>query len=158
MWYIIYNISQIKKEKIKYVDVSLLDDISKEIKKLKETNIELEKQIKELTNTNYDEITDKETADLVLNILDTYFTSFDSLDLNTKRNMIKLLVSSITTDGEDITINFLGARNVKDKTFPTGESRKCNIHVLEIDVSISKLFDKLKDKLDTEVTLRIYAV
>ena len=70
MWYIIYNISQIKKEKIKYVDVSLLDDISKEIKKLKETNIELEKQIKSLTNTNYDEITDKETADLVLNILE----------------------------------------------------------------------------------------
>ena len=111
-------------DKIKYVDVSLLDDISNEIKKLKETNIELEKQIKSLTNTNYDEITDKETADLVLNILDTYFTSFDSLDLNTKRNMIKLLVSSITTDGEDITINFLGARNVKDKIFPTGESRK----------------------------------
>ncbi len=111
-------------DKIKYVDVSLLDDISKEIKKLKETNIELEKQIKELTNTNYDEITDKETADLVLNILDTYFTSFDSLDLNTKRNMIKLLVSSIWADGEDLTINFIGARQMKDKTFPTGESLK----------------------------------
>ncbi len=111
-------------DKIKYVDVSLLDDISKEIKKLKETNIELEKQIKELTNTNYDEITDKETADLVLNILDTYFTSFDSLDLNTKRNMIKLLVSSMWADGEDLTINFIGARQMKDKTFPTGESLK----------------------------------
>ena len=111
-------------DKIKYVDVSLLDDISNEIKKLKETNIELEKQIKELTNTNYDEISDKETADLLLNILDTYFTSFDTLDLNTKRNMIKLLVSSITTDGEDITINFLGARNMKDETFPTGANCK----------------------------------
>ena len=111
-------------DKIKYVDVSLLDDISNEIKKLKETNIGLEKQIKELTNTDYDKINDKETADLVLNILDTYFTSFDSLDLNTKRNMIKLLVSSITTDGEDITINFLGTRNIKDKTFPTGANCK----------------------------------
>lgn len=111
-------------DKIKYVDVSLLDDISNEIKKLKETNVELEKQIKSLTNTNYDEISDKETADLLLNILDTYFTSFDTLDLNTKRNMIKLLVSSITTDGEDITINFLGARNMKDETFPTGANCK----------------------------------
>ena len=111
-------------DKIKYVDVSLLDDISNEIKKLKETNIELEKQIKSLTNTNYEEISDKETADLLLNILDTYFTSFDTLDLNTKRNMIKLLVSSITTDGEDITINFLGARNMKDETFPTGANCK----------------------------------
>lgn len=107
-------------DKIKYVDVSLLDDLSCEIKKLKQANIELEKQLKALTNINYDEITDKETADLLINILDTYFTSFDTLDLNTKRNMIKLLVSSITTDGENITINFIGARNMKDATFPTG--------------------------------------
>lgn len=107
-------------DKIKYADVSLLDDISNEIKKLKQANAELEKQIKTLTNYNYNEISDKETADLLLNILDTYFTSFDTLDLNTKRNLIKLLVSSITTDGEDITINFLGARNMKDETFPTG--------------------------------------
>ena len=111
-------------DKIKYVDVALLDDISKEIKKLKETNKELEKQIKELTNHNYNEVSDKETADLLLNVLDTYFNSFDTLDLNTKRNMIKLLVSSITTDGEDITINFLGARNMKDETFPTGANCK----------------------------------
>lgn len=111
-------------DKIKYVDVSLLDDISNEIKKLKETNSQLEKQIKELTNTNYDEITDKETADLVLNILDTYLSSFDNLDLNTKRNMIKLLVNSITTDGEDITINFLGTRKLIGKTFPTGAGCK----------------------------------
>lgn len=111
-------------DKIKYVDVSLLDDISNEIKKLKETNTELEKQIKALTNTDYEQINDKKTADLVLNILDTYLTCFDSLDLNTKRNMIKLLVSSITTDGEDITINFIGSRNMKDKTFPTCEMCK----------------------------------
>lgn len=111
-------------DKIKYVDVSLLDDISNEIKKLKETNTKLEEQIKELTNTNYDEINDKKTADLIINILDTYFSSFDSLDLNTKRNMIKLLVSSIWTDGKDITISFLGARNIKDEIFPTGASCK----------------------------------
>ena len=110
--------------KIKYVDVSLLDDISNEIKELRETNAELEKQIKSLTNTNYDEISDKETADLVLNVLDTYFETFDNLDLNTKRNLIKLLVSSITTDGEDITINLIGARTVDVKTFPTGANCK----------------------------------
>lgn len=111
-------------DKIKYIDVELLDDISKEIKSLKEQNIKIEKQIKDLTNTNYDEINDKDTSDLVLHVLDTYFNEFDNLDLNTKRNLIKLLVSSITTDGEDITINFIGARNIKDDTFPTGEDSK----------------------------------
>lgn len=111
-------------DKIKYIDVELLDDISKEIKSLKEQNIKIEKQIKDLTNTNYDEINDKDTSDLVLHVLDTYFNEFDNLDLNTKRNLIKLLVSSITTDGEDITINFIGARNIKDDSFPTSEDSK----------------------------------
>lgn len=111
-------------DKIKYVDVSLLDDISNEIKKLKEANVQLEKKLKELTNYNYDEVNDKETAQLLINILDTYCNSFDELDLNTKRNMIKLLVSSITSDGQDITIKFLGTRNINEKDFPTGDSCK----------------------------------
>ena len=98
--------------------------MSNEIKKLKETNLELEKQIKALSNTNYNEVSDKETADILLNILDTYFVSFDTLDLNTKRNMIKLLVSSVTTDGKDITINFLGARNTKGERHPSGMNCK----------------------------------
>ena len=111
-------------DRIKYVDVELLDSISEEIKKLKEANEKIEKQIKELTNYSYSEITDKETADLMLHVLDTYFDTFDTLDLNTKRNMIKLLVSSITTDGENITINFLGARDVKKENFPIDEYSK----------------------------------
>ena len=126
-------------DKIKYVDIDLLDDISKEIKSLKEQNLKIEKQIKDLTNTNYEEINDKDTADLLLNVLDTYFNEFNELDLNTKRNLIKLLVSSVTTDGEDITINFIGARILQDKdvcacsktsdvlrisSFPTSESFK----------------------------------
>ncbi len=126
-------------DKIKYVDIDLLDDISKEIKSLKEQNLKIEKQIKDLTNTNYEEINDKDTADLLLNVLDTYFNEFNELDLNTKRNLIKLLVSSVTTDGEDITINFIGARTLQDKDvcacnktsdvlrisgFPTGEDSK----------------------------------
>lgn len=107
-------------EKIKYIDVELLDDVSKEIKKLKEANLELQSRIKELTNYDYNEINDKETAELLLNILNTYFDSFDTLDLNTKRTMLKTLVSSVTSDGENITINFIGSREIS----PSGENYK----------------------------------
>ena len=99
----------------------MLDDLSKEIKRLKQANTEIEKRIKDLTNADYDEINDTETANMLLNIFDTYFTSFDTLDLNTKRNMIKLLISSVTSDGENITINFIGARNIKDDFSNRGE-------------------------------------
>ncbi len=111
-------------DKIKYVDIELLDHLSNEIKRLKRANQEIEKQINKSSNTNYDEINDKETADLVLNGLNNYFTSFDTLDLKAKRNMIKMLVTSITSNGEDITINFTGAKNKKEDLFPTGENCK----------------------------------
>ena len=108
-------------DKIKYIDVSLLDDVSNEIKTLKQKNVEIENKIKELSNITQNEINDKETADILLNILDTYYNSFDDLDLNMKRTLIKTLVSSITSDGKDITINFLGARTLKDNELPTSE-------------------------------------
>ena len=121
-------------DRIKYVDIELVPELSNNIVKLKKTNVELESKVKELTNTNYNEITDKDTADTLLDIMDTYFNSFDNLDLNTKRNMIKLLVSSITSDGKDITVNFIGARTIKDEDitscvyttneFPTSDSCK----------------------------------
>ena len=115
-------------DKIKFIDVSLIDDLSKEIKELKEANCQLEKQVKALTNSSYSEINDKETAELILSIMDTYLTSFDTLDLNSKRNMLKLLVSSITSDGGNITINFLGARNMKSD-IPTGARSKLTVGV-----------------------------
>lgn len=110
-------------EKIKYIDVDLLDDLQNEIKKLKKINEELENQVEKLTN-NYNEVKDKDTADLLLNVLNTYVESFDILDLNTKRNMIKMLVSSIATDGDSITINFIGSRKMKNGNFPTGDNCK----------------------------------
>ncbi|MCL2841858.1 MAG: recombinase family protein [Oscillospiraceae bacterium] len=116
-------------DRIKFVDVSLIDELSKEIKELKEANNQLGKQVKALTNNSYDEISDKETAELLLSIIDTYLTSFDTLDLNSKRTMIKLLVSSITSDGENVTLNFLGARNTKGEKIPTGTDYKRNFDV-----------------------------
>lgn len=112
-------------DKIKIIDNSLLDDLTNEIKKLKESNIEIETRIKELTNTNYNQVDDKETAQILLNILDTYISNFDSLDLNHRRHLIKLLTGSITTDGVDITLNFLGLRNSDNNyMFPTSDSSK----------------------------------
>ena len=97
-------------DKIKYVDVTLLDDISSEMKKIKEKNKVIQNRIKKLSNINYTEINDKETADIFLNVINTYFYEFNKLDLKEKRNLIKLLIGTIISDGKDITINFIDAR------------------------------------------------
>lgn len=96
-------------DRIKYVDVSLINNISAEIKKLKNTNMEIEKQMKALTKDKNNFISDKEITSLALNILNTYFNTFNSLDLVYKRDLIKSLVSSVTSNGKDITINLVGS-------------------------------------------------
>lgn len=128
-------------ERLPYVDIELVKEQTERIVELKKKNEELQNKLKLLTNTTTDEINDKETADIILKVLDTYMNVFDKLDLNTKRNMIKLLVSSITSDGEDLTINFIGARSVNNSdvescikndstNFPSGDNCKRNINVL----------------------------
>ena len=92
------------------MDVTLLDDISSEMKKIKEKNKVIQNRIKKLSNINYTEINDKETADIFLNVINTYFYEFNKLDLKEKRNLIKLLIGTIISDGKDITINFIDAR------------------------------------------------
>ena len=111
-------------ERLPYIAVELVHEQSEKIVELKKTNESLQKKVSKLSNTNYDEVNDKEAADTLLNILDTYSSSFDNLDLNTKRNMIKLLVSSITSDGKDITINLLGARSIKNEDLPSCSNAK----------------------------------
>ena len=111
-------------ERIKYIDIELLDDISNEIKNLKRKNESLQNQIIEKTNYNYDEISDKESANFIINLLEQFNNSFYKFDLTNKRNLIKLLTSSITSDGETLYIDFIGPRTLSNDIIPTGDSCK----------------------------------
>ena len=111
-------------DRIKYVDVELVSDISAEIMKLKEKNNELRARLKELTEESTEMISDAETAELVLHILKSYKDTFDELDLNTKKNMIKMLISSVTSDGETLRINFLGVRDIDDSDYSNDSNRR----------------------------------
>lgn len=112
-------------DRIKYINVDLLDEVQTEIKKLKNANMEIEKQMKELTKDSDNFISDSETASLVLHILDTYFNTFDKLDLVHKRDLIKLLISNVYSDGKDITINLIGAKELDNNSIiPLCDSSK----------------------------------
>ena len=59
-------------EKIKIVPADIVDDLAKEIQKLKKANLEIDEKIKLLNINKSTIIEDSENAKLVLNILDTY--------------------------------------------------------------------------------------
>ena len=113
-------------EKVKYVEVEHVADLMGQVTKLKTANKEIEKQIYELNNKNQNQISDKETASLVLNMLDNYFNVFDTLDILKQRDMIRLLVNDVQTDGENLTINLLNAKGSpnNDAMFPMGDNCK----------------------------------
>ena len=117
-------------DRIKFIDVALIEDLTKEIKKLKADNIEIEKRIAEIKNIGSDNINLQEQAEIVLNIIDSYFTTFDTLDLVTKRNLLRVIISNIKSDGDNLELNLIGLRedSVRDNV-PLCEDSKRNINV-----------------------------
>ena len=101
----------------------IVDDLAKEIQKLKKANLEIDDKIKLLDINKSTIIEDSENAKLVLNILDTYCKKFDDLDLLQKRTVIKLLISSAYSDGENLFLNLTGTRESSKLTkFPLGDN------------------------------------
>lgn len=95
-------------DKMTIIDGELIADITAQIKSIKSKNLEIEKRIIELSKETEKEIDKDEVTILALNIINKYMSSFDSLNIVDKRLMIKSLVNTIESDGENIYINYMG--------------------------------------------------
>lgn len=100
-------------DKLKYIDVDLIDTINLSLRKMKNEKLELETKIRklksnqEIENNNKDEV---KTAKNVLYIIDNCFKIFDYYDLKTKRDIAKLFIENIVGEGNEVTINFLNTK------------------------------------------------
>ena len=95
-------------DKMAIIDGELIADITAQIKSIKSKNLEIEKRIIELSKETEKEIDKDEVTVLALNIINKYMSSFDSLNIVDKRLMIKSLVNTIESDGENIYIYYMG--------------------------------------------------
>ena len=95
-------------DKMAIIDGELIADITAQIKSIKSKNLEIEKRIIELSKEMEKEIDKDEVTVLAINIINKYMSSFDSLNIVDKRLMIKSLVNTIESDGENIYINYMG--------------------------------------------------
>jgi site-specific DNA recombinase len=98
-------------ERMAYIDIDLLKGVQDDIRDLRQKNEEIRNRIKELTKGAPSIINDKETAELIINILDNYVSKFDELDTITQRNVLKIFIASLETDGEKVIMNLVGTRN-----------------------------------------------
>jgi len=107
-------------ERIKYIDIKFMDMINKELDRLKSANDEIEKEISKLNNITNCKQDETNTAKLVLDVINNYFTIFNSFDLKSKRDLMKLLIESVDGNGDTITVNILNTKigENKKKLFP----------------------------------------
>ena len=98
-------------EKLKYIDVSIINVVNDEIKRLQQENNSIKEQItflqKENENNKVEENFEKISSQLVLDIIDNYFNIFDELDIKLKKDILRILVKDIRGNGEKITVDLL---------------------------------------------------
>ncbi len=112
-------------EKLKYLDNDLISEVTNEIRKLKEDNEKIKIEL-ELNENNYRNGFENENyTNLMLNIIEEYRNSFEDMDYKAKRELIKLLVSSVETKGKDIIIHLLGSDKAIDNTILFPKSYDC---------------------------------
>ena len=119
-------------QRIKYVDIEIIDEINQEIKKIKKKNIEIKEKIDELNKENGTKKIDfsqQETARLVMEIMGNYFSKFYDLDIIERRNLLKLLINKATGSGERVEIDLLNSGDgnssfFKEELLPAGEVSK----------------------------------
>ena len=96
-------------DKLKYIDDPAISaDILNEVKKLKEKNQQLEKRIDLLSQTKKQTDQYKNTAAMFQTIVSHNLNLLDSLDIQEKREFIRLLIEKIIVNGQDVAIYFLG--------------------------------------------------
>ncbi len=127
------NLASIKNyiSRIEYVDEELLDDVQGKIKDLKQKDKEVVAKIQELKAEQPVSYTDKETAKMLIYILDNYMNNFTELDLLSQRNFLKLFIGNCSTDGKDIHIDLIGSRNhttTYQTVFEDSEDSKTGTH------------------------------
>lgn len=94
-------------DRIKYIDIDFIQDVNQEIKKIKEEERKIKKQIKEVIQNQPKaklEITENEIEKFAIEIVNHFFDVFTKLDIMKQRNLLKMFISTARWDGENVEI------------------------------------------------------
>ncbi len=126
-------------QRIKYVDIEIIDDINKEIKRIKQKNNEIKSKIEKINKEQGNdriEFSEKEVAKIVIEIIEKHFSKFYDLDIIEKRNLLKLLINKAIGNGEKVEIDLLNSGDgdshlFKEELLPAREGSKRSINVFQ---------------------------
>lgn len=94
-------------QKIKYIDISLIDEINKEVVKIKKENEKLEEKLNSFNQEKENTKLDIDVAKMVLDIMEKHFEQFDTMDIVEKKALLRLIINSAVGNGDTVEINLL---------------------------------------------------
>ena len=101
-------------QKVKYIDIYVIDIINKELIQTKNKSEELKNKIEILESSRQDnkKFTTKlsKGSKYILNIINNCFDTFETFDLKTKKDILNLFVESAYGEGDTIEINLLNTK------------------------------------------------
>lgn len=110
------NLAEIKNliEKLKYMDIDVVEYINEELRRLKSEKQELQDKIQKLENEDdvhkKTKTLESKGAELICDIIENCFDKFDSLDLKFKKDILRILIQDIRGNGDKIEVDILNTK------------------------------------------------
>ena len=104
--------------KLTYVDNDVIDLVNSELKKLKNENEILQKELDTIESENIKKEAESEKAIesiKVLDIINNCFNTFDYLDIKMRKDLVRLLIGDMKGEGKDVEINLLNTKINENK-------------------------------------------
>lgn len=99
-------------DKLKYMDVEVVELINEELKKLKAEKKQIEDELEDMQKkdnpkTSFQSV---DTASLILDIINNCLKSFDSLDIKSKKDLLRILIEEMKGSGKNVEVKILNTK------------------------------------------------
>lgn len=105
-------------DKLKYMDIEVIDFINHELKRLKDENTKIQHEISLLQKNKTKEIyyknNESQIVSLVSDIINSYFKVFQSIDIKSKKDILRMLIDEMSGSGKKVEIKLLNTKINED--------------------------------------------
>ena len=101
-------------DKLKYVDIEVVDLINEELKKLKQEKKQIESELLHIEQSKENKISfeseESKTASLILDIIDNSLKTFEYLDIKSKKDILRILIEDMRGSGQNVDVKLLNTK------------------------------------------------
>lgn len=99
-------------DKLKYMNIEIIDFINDELKRLKEENTKIKYELSKLQKCKQDKIyyKNKKSQIAAIDIIKNCFRTFESLDIKSKKDILRILIEEMSGSGQNVEVKLLDTK------------------------------------------------